>query len=314
MFVGHGLVAFAIAASVAAHQGWSSERALTFGLVAALFATLPDVDMLYAVGGLVGSLEGIFVASDAFWAAAHEVHRSATHSLAVGAVAAVGFGAWRGRADWRLGAVAAAALAGVVAAGTAASGPVTGAVLAAFTLGGLGIASLAGRLGFGSGPVLAAAGLGLVTHPFGDLLTGAPPAVLYPLDVTVIGSRVALHADPTVHLLGAFFVELATIWIALFVLARLRGLSLGAHVRPRAVLGAGYAAAVFAVPAPTLAVASPFVFSVLAVGALGAPLRAVDRGNGRPRGATALVTVTTALTAVTLAALAYTTAYLVVVS
>lgn len=311
MFVGHGLVAFAIAASVATHRGWSRERALAIALVAALFATLPDIDMLYAIGGLVGSLEGIFAASDAFWAAANEVHRSATHSLVVGIVASVGFAAWRGRSDWRLAVVAGGTLAGIVVAGAAVSGPVTGAVLAAFALGGLGIASLAGRLGFGARAVFAAAGLGLLTHPFGDLLTGQPPLFMYPLDVAVVGSRVTLHADPTVHLLGAFFVELATIWVALFVLTQVRGLSLRSHVRPRAVLGAGYAAAIFAIPAPTLAVSSPFVFSVLAVGSLGVPLRAADRVAGGSGGRRVLVGVTTALAAVTIAALAYSTAYLV---
>lgn len=313
MFVGHGLVAFAIAASVASRRGWTSDRALALGLVAALFATLPDVDMLYAVGGLVGSLEGVVVASDAFWTAAGEVHRGATHSLVVGGVAAIGFAGWHGRDDWRASVVGVVALAGLVAAGTVVSGPVTGAILAVFVLSGLGIASLAERFGFGAGTVLGAAALGLLSHPFGDLLTGQPPVVLYPLDLAVIGGRVTLHADPTVHLLGAFFVELATIWVALAVVTRLRGQTLRTHVRPRAVLGFGYAAAVFVVPAPTLEVASPFVFSVLAVGALGLPLPARGRATGRPRaGTTVLTGITTAAVAVTLAALAYATAYLVV--
>jgi hypothetical protein len=65
MFLGHGLAAFAIAASVAARRGWRGERALAVGLVAGLFATLPDVDMLYAVAGLLGGMEGVFVTSDA---------------------------------------------------------------------------------------------------------------------------------------------------------------------------------------------------------------------------------------------------------
>jgi len=64
MFLGHGLAAFAIAASVAARRGWRGERALAVGLVAGLFATLPDVDMLYAVAGLLGGMEGVFVTSD----------------------------------------------------------------------------------------------------------------------------------------------------------------------------------------------------------------------------------------------------------
>jgi hypothetical protein len=52
VFVGHGLIAFAIAASVATRRGWSTERALTIGVVAALFGTLPDIDMAYALVGL----------------------------------------------------------------------------------------------------------------------------------------------------------------------------------------------------------------------------------------------------------------------
>jgi hypothetical protein len=74
-------------------------------------------------------------------------------------------------------------------------------------------------------------------------------------------------------------------------------------VRPRAALGAGYAAAVFAVPAPTLHVSWPFVFSVLGVGVIGAPVgrSGLYRTRWRP--------VATALAAVTVAAVAYTVAY-----
>lgn len=309
MFAGHGLLAFAVAASVATHRGWGSDRALAVGAVAGLFATLPDLDMLYAVGGLVGSLEGIFAASDAFWAAAGEVHRAVTHSVVVGLFAAAGFAGWRGRADWRVGAVGIVVPAGLVSASVAVSGPVAGAVMGAFVLGGLAVALLGERLGFGIRTVFAAAVLGLVTHPFGDLLTGQPPALLYPLDLTVLGERVTLHADPTLHLLGAFFVELAVIWLAVAVLAHLRGHLLRTLVRPRAVLGVGYAAAVFAVPAPTLEVASPFVFTVLAVGVVGVPLRTGDV-VGRPVETRTLTAVVTGLTAVTLAALAYVAAYL----
>jgi hypothetical protein len=309
MFVGHGLGAVALAASVAAWRGWPGERALAVGLLAGLFATLPDVDMLYALVGLVGGLEGLFVTSDAFWDVANEVHRGATHSLVVGAVAAVGFAGLHARSDPLWGGVGVCALAGLVAAVAAVGGFVPGAVVAAFVLCGLGVVALADRLEVDARVVLGAAGIGLLTHPFGDLLAGPSPALLYPLDVSVLAGQVILHADPTVHLLGAFGVELATVWAALAVVARLRGRRLRRQVSPRAALGLAYAGAAFAIPAPTVEIASPFVFSVLAVGLLGAPVRPRD---DRDRVETVETAVPTALTAVTLAALAYATIYVVV--
>ena len=53
MFIGHALLAFAIAALVADWRGWGRRDALVVGVVAGAFATLPDVDIAYAVFGLV---------------------------------------------------------------------------------------------------------------------------------------------------------------------------------------------------------------------------------------------------------------------
>jgi hypothetical protein len=78
-----------------------------------------------------------------------------------------------------------------------------------------------------------------------------------------------LAGDPTLHLLGAFGIELATIWLAAAVFVRLRGEHLFVHVDRRASLGASYAAAAVVLPAPTLDVSYHFVFTVLAVGAVG---------------------------------------------
>lgn len=314
MFIGHGLLAFAIAASVASRRGWSADRALAVGVVAFLFGTLPDIDMVYALFGLVAGAEGLFAASDAFWAAASVVHRAVTHSLVLGAVAAVGFAAWRARDTHErerstagVPAVgAAAAFAAILGAVWLASGPLAVAIVAVFLLAGLAIVRVARAYGFGARVVLTTALLGLLSHPFGDLLTGTPPQFLYPVDVTLFGSRVLLHSDPTLHLLGAFFVELTAIWLALFALANLRGWQLLPGIRPRAVLGVGYAGAVFAIPAPTLQLSWPFVFSVLGVGVVGIPLRLRSQAGGY------WYTLVTALTAVTLAGLAYATAYLLV--
>lgn len=306
MFVGHGLVAFAIAASVANYRDWPAERALLVGVIASLFATLPDVDMLYALLGVIGGTEGVVAASNAFWDAALVIHRNVTHSLVIGLFAAVGFALWRARPIRRYRAPALLSLAALPVVGFWAGGVLAGAILGAFVLGGMGIVAVANRWGFGPRIVLGTALVGLLSHPFGDLLTGAPPALLYPIEWTVVGGRVTLHPDPTLNLLGAFFVELATIWLALFVVARIQERHIVLRTSPRATLGVGYAAAVFAIPAPTLDVAFPFVASVLAVGLLALPIRVRSRPDGW------FTIATTALTAVTVAALAYTSAYLIV--
>ena len=314
MFVGHGLLAFAIAASVADRRGWPADRALAVGVLAFLFGTLPDVDMLYALVGLVAGAEGLFAASDAFWTAASMVHRAVTHSLVLGALAAGAFAAWRAGETHASGtrravgwqAVALGIVLAVLGAVWVASGALALAIVAVFLVAGLCIVRVARALDFGPNIVLGTGLLGLLTHPFGDLFTGTPPQFLYPVDVTLVEGVVTLHPDPTLHLLGAFFLELATFWLALLAVANLRGWRLLPRVRPRAALGVGYGAAVFAIPAPTLQLSWPFVFSVLGMGAVGVPLRL------RAQVSDYWYTVVTALMAVTLAGLAYATAYLLV--
>jgi hypothetical protein len=301
MFVGHGLVAFAVVASLAAGR-LPRERALLAGVLAGAFATAPDVDMLFAVLGAADAASAAG-AAESFWAATDTLHRSVTHSLVVGAVAAAGLGAWRARARRLALAGALAGAGGLVGTVWLTGGPLTAAMLGVFLAAGLGVALVAERLGFGPRAVAGLAAVGFLSHPFGDLLAGGPPDLLYPLGWQVLTERVALSPDPTVHLLAAFFVELAVIWLALVVFLRLRGREVRSVVRPRAALGVAYAVAVLAVPAPTVEVASPFVVSVLAVGLVGVPV------TRRPR---PLPAVATGLTAVTLAALAYATVYALV--
>ncbi len=301
MFVGHGLLAFAVVAGLAARR-LSHERALLAGALAGAFATAPDVDMLFAVlkAADAATPGG---AAESFWAATDTLHRSVTHSLVVGAVLAAVLGAWRARSHSTAFAGALAAAGGLVGGVWLTGGALTAAMVGVFLAAGLGIALAAERLGFGPRAVTGLAAVGFLSHPFGDLLAGSPPDLLYPLGWQVLTERLALSPDPTVHLLAAFFLELGVIWLALVVVLRLRGREVRSVVRPRAALGVGYAAVVLVVPAPTVDVASPFVFSVLAVGLVGVPL------TRRPRPAPA---VATGLAAVTLAGLAYASVYALV--
>ncbi|WP_435128803.1 metal-dependent hydrolase [Halobaculum sp. D14] len=333
MFVGHALLAFALVAAVAHRLG--SERALTLGVVAAAFAAVPDVDIGYALVGVASHLGGVGVAGatgaggtaagDAvslaatFWSTGNVVHRAVTHSLVVAPVVAAAAALWvTDRTDARL--VGAALLGGLVAVAAAVSGALGAAVMLAFAVAALLLAAaVAGRTDLTPAATFAVAAFGLLSHPFGDLFTGEPPRLLYPLGVELVPHRVALSPDPTLHLLAAFGVELATVWAAALVWARIRATDAGGPARllprvdARAVAGAGYAASALVIPAPTLDLSYPFVFSVLAVGLVGVAPRVRLRprtwriGVARPGPER---TVFTALAAVTVAAAAYLLAYL----
>ncbi|MFB6094071.1 MAG: metal-dependent hydrolase [Halanaeroarchaeum sp.] len=301
MFVGHAALAFAIAGLGGRALGVTRRRSLALATLAAVAATLPDVDMVYALTGLlaVGGPTPIEVAH-AFFAASTAVHRSVTHSLIV-AVPTAGLVALVGRGWPR--AVAGATLGIAVVAVALVASPLMAAIGALF-VGAAGVLGIvAARLELDATRVGVAALVGFVSHPFGDLFTGQPPALLFPLDAGLFGGRVAIAADPTLHLIGAFGVELAAIWAGLLVFARLRGRDLAAHLRPRAAFGGAYATAIVAFPPPTVDAAYRFVGSVLAVGVVGAlPLR-----RRLPDG---LTVVTTGLAGVTVAGAAYALAYL----
>ncbi|EMA07582.1 LexA-binding, inner membrane-associated putative hydrolase [Haloarcula vallismortis] len=301
MFVGHALFAFALGALAARWLGLSRERAVQLGVVAGLFAAVPDVDIVYAPFGLlVGAAENL--TADSFWETANVVHRGPTHSLVLGAILAAAAGLWA--TDSRPARTGALSIGVALTALTGAlSGPVAALVMLVFGLAVLGVATVAQSRDISPRTVTGLALLGLLTHPFGDLFTGGPPPFFYPFDVTLVAERVLLHPDPTTHLLAAFTIELATVWLAVWTYVHLRGDSLTELVRPRAALGIGYAAAVLFLPAPTLERSAHFVFSVLALGVVGAPTRPFSDGVDW------LETVVTGLAAVTIAALAYAMAY-----
>lgn len=296
--VGHAALAFAVGAWILNRAGATRERALLVGLAAGAFAVVPDVDMGYAIVGVVSAdTLALGTLQSAFWDAGLTVHRGVTHSVVVGAVGAIAFGLLAYRGLFRLAGLG--TLLGVVAGTVALVGGLEAGVMASFVLAGGGVVLGTRYLRLDPQDVLVASLVGILTHPFGDIFTGSPPELLYPFDIRLLPARVTLSSDPTLHLLATFGLELASIWLAIGVFLLLRGEPFLGHLRPRAVIGAGYGAAVFAVPPPTLAVSYQFVFSVLAVGVVGSmahlPIPSVSKNRSkRTILLTGLATVTVA--------------------
>jgi membrane-bound metal-dependent hydrolase YbcI (DUF457 family) len=301
MFVGHALLAFALTVRLAGRFSVPRERALRYGVVAGLFAAVPDVDVIYApVGLLLNSVETVGL--DVFWETANVIHRGPTHSLLMAGALAVAVSLWAlGTRSARAASLVLAA--SLVVVGAVFSGTIGGVVVLVFVLAGYAVGRYGARRGLAPRALLSVSLVGLLSHPFGDLFTGSPPPFLYPFDVVVVAERVALHPDPTGNLLAAFAIELGVIWLAVWTYARASGFSLVEYVNPRATLGVGYAAAALLLPAPTLEQSAVFVFSVLAIGVVGAPVRPFRNGTDSRE------VFLTGLSAVTVAALAYALAY-----
>lgn len=302
MFIGHALLAGGLAVLGSRAAGATPRRSLLVAALAALFATAPDVDILYALPGLLEA-SGIMGAPEAFWTASTTVHRGVTHSLLVGGSAAVVVAV--SQFDRPLTIIVGLALVGLV---TLQMSVLSGAILAVFLLLGAMIAHLATQLGIGSSTTFAAALLGFLTHPFGDLLTGSPPPLLAPLEVTLLTERLAPFADPTLNLLLAFAAELAVLWFGIWAIFHTAELELRPALDRRALLGTSAGLAVFVLAPPTMAASAHFVLPTVALGTVGA----VPRGLPPRRAVPFRTALVTGLAAVTLGVGTYTLAYLLI--
>ena len=349
MFVGHEFLAFAIAGWAARRVGCDARTALHAGGVAAVAGLLPDLDVGYAVGTYaVAVARGAPVGWEAFWGVANATHRVVTHTLPSVGVATLWFGAGvalarrRGAAGGRdatpTGRATSAALVGAATVGAAlvlpafrtAVSPSAAVVAAGFLVCVAAVGwLLASRTRLSTAGATAAAGVGFVSHPFGDVFLAVPPPFRSPFGPPASVGRVSLAADPTLDLLGVLFVELAAVWAGIAVASRLYGGAPGHADRlrdaidPRAGVGVAYAPAVVVLPRPTIvdahvlgATVVPFAAVVGAwAGAAAARSGAADAPDadvlGRRVGP-ASVGVVAGVAALTLAAVAYAVAYVVV--
>lgn len=328
MFVGHEFLAFAVAGAVTRLAGRDARTALAAGFVAALCALLPDLDVAYGFATyLLAVGHGTPLSWEAFWVVANGVHRVVTHPLPVGVAATCCFAAAAAvgrsrdtRADARaVSTTAAVALAlcalvvtGVVVSAVARGAGDASAVVAATYLGTACVAgvAVARRAVAPVGVLAVAAGVGFLSHPFGDVFMAAPPPLLSPFAPSPLTGRVAFASDQTLNLLGVLFVEAATAWAGFLVYLRLTDRRLRDAFAGRAVVGVGYAPAAFLLPRPTMVDAHVLGFTVVPLAVVVGATAAARGPMPATRRERAVRGLATGLATLTVAAAAYLLAYL----
>lgn len=277
MYLGHSFLAFAIVAAVG-HRvtDLDRRRVLLLAALAAGYGILPDVDTwrtLYVF--LREGPEGVFPMEHYVWQYSWMVHRQLTHSVVTGSAATVvsGLAALSLQRDGDLlrvgSAVAlAGAIGGLLFAALHTAGSIGAATMALFLAGAVGLAVTGRARGATALHVTAVAGVGLLTHPFGDFWMGQPPAILAPLVSEPPFDEVFLSSDPVLHYIGAVGVEVALLAVCVHLVCTLTGRDTRAYLSPLALLGLGYAGALGRVPPPTFAEAYQFAGGLFALSVL----------------------------------------------
>lgn len=278
MYLGHCLLAFSLAVLLARWRGLDRRRTLLVGVGGGLFGAVPDVDMWHTAYVVArAGPTNVFPTTEYVWPNSWVVHRTLTHSLVTGGlvvlVVALFAVARRDREEAprrrMVGSVGAGAL--LVTSLVAVSLPtdeLLGTVtMALFVAAALAVARWLLVRGVGATWVAGAAAVGILSHPFGDLWMGTPPAFLYPLSADPPIERVYFAADPTFNLLTAFGLEVALGCLAVIAALRTTGRPIREVIHPASALGLAYASAAAFVPPPTFRLAYGFAAGLVLVGA-----------------------------------------------
>jgi membrane-bound metal-dependent hydrolase YbcI (DUF457 family) len=259
MIVGHFFLAAALTGLIAHYRGLEAESCLKLALVAGTLALLPDLDVLYSMKEITALFtSGFYSFTDSFWTASETVHRGLTHSLAtlvLTSAAAILYHRTRSKP-----------LAGATVVLTALislylESILTAAIMGAFSLGTILIVDK--MKGYSTENIITALTAGLIIHPFGDVFTGTPPNFLYPLDVQLLASRIALFEDPVLNFFLILTLEIAAIWAAVKMYSTVKSRSIPESLKPLLLIGVGYPVLGNLVNTPTMSTGYQFVFSVI---------------------------------------------------
>lgn len=262
MIAGHAALSFLVASLAAYYIGKNPDQCIKIGIFAGVFAVLPDLDIVFAAGEVLKVFtSGLGGFIESFWDVSGSFHRGVTHSVITLFFSTVFFVFYRDRKNkLRLAAITVffSSVYGLFYAGAEAA-----VVLAVFMTSGMKLSSYSVRF-LSRKEFMLSATSGLMIHPFGDIFTGTPPDFLFPLNFTLIESRVVLNQDPVLNLLSILLLELLLVFLAVLSAIFLREDGIRGHMSYSPLVGLLYAPLYFVLPEPTLS--SPYIFVFVAVG------------------------------------------------
>ena len=297
MFIGHEFLAFALAVGLSSQTGATDVQIRSVGLLAAIAAFLPDLDIGYAIITYALAIaSGAPIGWGAFWGVANSVHRTVTHSLPIGITAALI--AW-GSANFiyhtshstsnikittntgsnlivyilslyrEQSLILAGVIGGSVVIGFYITAGVSASAVAAifFIIIGLLGGITCRQTVLTANQIGAAIAIGTITHPFGDVFMATPPPLFAPI-TSLIGwhielTRFIFASHPTLNLLGVLFIEIVFIWLGVSAFAKVTQRSVRAYVDRRALIAAGYALVMLSFQPPTMADAHRLGFTIV---------------------------------------------------
>ena len=95
------------------------------------------------------------------------------------------------------------------------------------------------------------------------MFTGTPPDFLYPLDLQILTSRIALFEDPVLNFFVVLTLEIAAIWAAVKMYSTVKSRSISESLKPLSLIGICYPVLGNVVNTPTMSTGYQFVFSVI---------------------------------------------------
>lgn len=232
MIIGHGPLAFALVALVLlVTTSFSKRKILYLAAIAGIASILPDVDVLFPLISLLSvDTLSITVLTEQFWAVSGERHRLATHSLIVfGTATLIAYAQMYIKPTYQKYSIALSSILIFILPLALPVQLLFGTTLVTvYTL-----TKYKPKTTKIHEPALAFA-FGAFLHPFGDMFTGTPPAFLYPFTDILQLSRWTI-ADPTLHFILIFTLEIGSLIAALSLIAHLTDFDILTYtdVRPK---------------------------------------------------------------------------------
>lgn len=194
----------------------SGNRAIQIGILAAIYAFLPDIDLVHSL--LRGIWKAVYYGQSfevVLWQNAEGVHRIATHSIIVILVAGIIF--YLSIGSKREKTVATLAGVTVFLMTYFTEGYLLSSLVAVFLLAGALFSGEAKVRGFSRTEILGAAYVGMFSQTYGDLFTHGPPRLLFPLDYRIIESYIIIHPSSGINFMLLSIIEALTVIFALYV-------------------------------------------------------------------------------------------------